>query len=162
MADTFDALTTGRPYRTAVSVEEAVETLRGNAAANSIPTSTRSWTPSTTPAMARWSRRPRRVSIAQGGRGGSRRLPPPSRSPAGVAELADGCERGAYRGALSGSQALLARAVEFGASLLECHAFLERFGQVTTRLLARAGAEHAEIAGTRLLVTAIQQSLIGR
>ena len=79
-----------------------------------------------------------------------------------VAELADGCERGAYRRALSGSEALLERAAEFGATLLECHAFLERFGQLTTRLLARAGAEHAELAGTRRLVTAIQQSLIGR
>jgi hypothetical protein len=85
VADTFDALTTERPYRAAVSVEEAAEVLRGE-------------------------------------RG--RQLDP---------HLVDAF-------VLSGSEALLERAAEFGASLLECHAFLERFGHLTTRLLARAGA----------------------
>jgi excisionase family DNA binding protein len=75
--------------------------------------------------------------------------------------LAEGCDSGHYEGALAASEALLERATEFGASLLERHAFLERFGQLATRTLLRAGAANAELTGTRRLVTAIQQTLLG-
>ena len=258
VADTFDALTTERPYRAAVSVEEAAGILRGErgrqldpdlvdafvdalddaaailASLPARPAGARPRTaahapgggrpardPARTPAPARRRRPHRSVPDTAGGHRRFRLedvlrlaeelehgppvrpLAPPAtplpalartlRSHGGalvaaaaaslyregrpgwfasssasqalagwVDELADGCERGAYGRALSGSEALLERAAEFGASLLECHAFLERFGQLTTRLLARAGAEHAELAGTRRLVTAIQQSLIER
>jgi excisionase family DNA binding protein len=75
--------------------------------------------------------------------------------------LADCCEAGTYERALSASEALLERAAESGATLLERHAFLERFGQLATRTLLRAGAEPAELAGTRRLVTSMQQGLLG-
>ena len=52
------------------------------------------------------------------------------------------------------------RAHLHAASLLERHAFLERFGQVSIRALVRAGAERSELTDTRRLFTAIQQSLL--
>ena len=75
--------------------------------------------------------------------------------------LAASCESGRYERALTASETLLERATEFGATLLERHAFLERFGQLSTRTLLRSGAEPAELAGTRRLVVAIQQTLLG-
>jgi hypothetical protein len=45
-------------------------------------------------------------------------------------------------------------------SLLERHAFLERFGQVTVRVLGRTTTEHHELAGTRRLIVALQQHLL--
>ena len=52
------------------------------------------------------------------------------------------------------------RAHLHAASLLERHAFLERFGQVCVRTLVRTGAEREEIAGTRRLFAALQQALL--
>ena len=52
------------------------------------------------------------------------------------------------------------RAQGHAASLLERHAFLERFGQVCVRTLVRTGAEREEIAGTRRLFAALQQALL--
>ena len=50
------------------------------------------------------------------------------------------------------------RAQLHGASLLECHALLERFGQFCVVTLVRTGAEREEIAGTRRLFAALQQA----
>ena len=52
------------------------------------------------------------------------------------------------------------RAHLHAASLLERHAFLERFGQVAVRALVRAGAKRTEIASTRRLFTSLQQALL--
>ena len=50
------------------------------------------------------------------------------------------------------------RAHIHAASLLERHAFLERFGQVCARTLVRTGTEREEIARTRRLFAALQQA----
>ncbi len=52
------------------------------------------------------------------------------------------------------------RAALRAASLLERHAFLERFSQVCVRTLVRTGAEREEIAGTRRLFASMQQALL--
>jgi hypothetical protein len=52
------------------------------------------------------------------------------------------------------------RAHTHAASLLERHAFLERFGQVCARTLVRMGAEREEIAAARRLFASLQQALL--
>jgi len=74
--------------------------------------------------------------------------------------LITACERGDYAPVLQASDALMKRAHSHAASLLERHAFLERFGQVAVRALVRAGAARTEIAYTRRLFTAFQQGLL--
>lgn len=74
--------------------------------------------------------------------------------------LQTAAERGDYAPALQASDALMKRAHSHAASLLERHAFLERFGQVAVRALVRAGAARTEIAYTRRLFTALQQGLL--
>ena len=88
-----------------------------------------------------------------GGRRGRGDLP---RRPAGLVRVRDrrrrtcasgstrwptSCASGRYAGALQATDALMRRAHLHAASLLERHAFLERFGQVAVRALVRAGAE---------------------
>jgi hypothetical protein len=75
-------------------------------------------------------------------------------------QLVASCTTGRYAHALDASEALMRRAELHAASLLERHAFLERFGQVAVRALARARAERAELAGTRRLFASLQQSLL--
>jgi excisionase family DNA binding protein len=75
-------------------------------------------------------------------------------------ELAKSCTSGAYSGAVQASEALMRRAHQHAASLLERHAFLERFGQVAIRALARSGAKRIEIASTRRLFISLQQALL--
>lgn len=70
------------------------------------------------------------------------------------------CETGEYPPALQASDALMKRAHSHAASLLERHAFLERFGQVAVRALMRADATRTELAYTRRLFTALQQALL--
>jgi excisionase family DNA binding protein len=74
--------------------------------------------------------------------------------------LAASCADGRYTGVLHASQTLMRRAHLHAASLLERHAFLERFGQVAVRALVRAGAKRTEIAATRRLFTSLQQALL--
>lgn len=74
--------------------------------------------------------------------------------------LQTAAERGDYAPVLQASDALMKRAHSHAASLLERHAFLERFGQVAVRALVRAGAARTEIAYTRRLFTALQQGLL--
>ena len=75
-------------------------------------------------------------------------------------ELGRCCASGVYSGASQASEALMRRAHLHAASLLERHAFLERFGQVAVRALVRAGANRTEIASTRRLFTSLQQALL--
>jgi len=70
------------------------------------------------------------------------------------------CATGVYSSAVQASEALMRRAHLHAASLLERHAFLERFGQVAVRALVRAGAKRTEIASTRRLFTSLQQTLL--
>jgi excisionase family DNA binding protein len=77
-----------------------------------------------------------------------------------IADLAASCESGLYSGALAATSSLMTRAHGHAATLLERHAFLERFGQVCVRTLVRTGAERDEIAGTRRLFAALQQALL--
>jgi excisionase family DNA binding protein len=77
-----------------------------------------------------------------------------------IGELRRGCESGIYTSALQGTANLMQRAHIHAASLLERHAFLERFGQVCARTLVRTGAEREEIARSRRLFAALQQGLL--
>jgi excisionase family DNA binding protein len=77
-----------------------------------------------------------------------------------ITDLGASCETGVYAGALQATTSLMTRAQGHAASLLERHAFLERFGQVCVRTLVRTGAEREEIAGTRRLFAALQQALL--
>ena len=113
--------------------------------------------------------RPRPPARGGGGRGDLPRragrlvLPPRPRrrrSGTGSATLRASCESGVYAGALQATANLMQRAHIHAASLLERHAFLERFGQVCARTLVRTGAEREEIAGTRRLFAALQQGLL--
>ena len=75
--------------------------------------------------------------------------------------LAASCASGRYAGALQASDALMRRAHLHAASLLERHAFLERFGQVCLRALVRARARTApRLRETRRLFASLQQSLL--
>ena len=71
--------------------------------------------------------------------------------------LREGCERGDFDAAIAVTETLLREARAHGTTLLERHAFLERFGQVLIRTLGRQGVEQSELAGTRRLVVALQQ-----
>jgi DNA topoisomerase IB len=68
-----------------------------------------------------------------------------------------GCERGDFDTAVAVTETLLREARAHGTTLLERHAFLERFGQVLIRTLGRQGVEQHELAGARRLVVALQQ-----
>jgi hypothetical protein len=61
---------------------------------------------------------------------------------------------------LQATDVLMRRAHLNAATLLERHAFLERFAQVAMRALARAGSERGELTDTRRLFAALQQSLL--
>ena len=71
--------------------------------------------------------------------------------------LREGCERGDFDAAIAVTETLLREARAHGTTLLERHAFLERFGQVLIRALGRQGVGQSERAGTRRLVVALQQ-----
>ena len=75
-------------------------------------------------------------------------------------ELGRCCVSGVYGGATQASEALMRRAHLHAASLLERHAFLERFGQVAVRGLVRASADRTEIASSRRLFASLQQALL--
>ncbi|WP_169542119.1 HD domain-containing phosphohydrolase [Solirubrobacter soli] len=75
-------------------------------------------------------------------------------------DLGESCESGVYASALQSTTSLMTRAQGHAATLLERHAFLERFGQVCVRTLVRTGAEREEIAGTRRLFASLQQALL--
>ena len=77
-----------------------------------------------------------------------------------MTDLGAGCESGVYTGALQATASLMTRSHGHAATLLERHAFLERFGQVCVRTLVRTGAEREEVAGARRLFASLQQALL--
>jgi excisionase family DNA binding protein len=77
-----------------------------------------------------------------------------------LAALAESSAGGRYAGALGATEALMRRAHLHASSLLERHAFLERFAQLSVRALARAGAQREELTNTRRLFAALQQRLL--
>ncbi|MDA0158946.1 excisionase family DNA-binding protein [Solirubrobacter ginsenosidimutans] len=74
--------------------------------------------------------------------------------------LLDASVSGDFGRTLEASVKLMREAQAHSASLLERHTFLERFGQVTVRVLSRATAEPDELAGTRRLMAALQRHLL--
>jgi excisionase family DNA binding protein len=75
-----------------------------------------------------------------------------------VEELAAGSERGRFEAVLEATDALMRRAALQGASLLERHRFLERYGDVVVRTLSHGESSQAERAATRRLFAALQQA----
>jgi excisionase family DNA binding protein len=77
-----------------------------------------------------------------------------------VSELRRGCLSGHYPAVIQATASVMQRSRTHAASLLERHAFLERFGQICVRTLVRVGAEREEIAGSRRLFASLQQTLL--
>jgi excisionase family DNA binding protein len=77
-----------------------------------------------------------------------------------LSALAASAASGRYPAALQATDVLMRRAHLNAATLLERHAFLERFAQVAVRALARAGGERDVMTDTRRLFTSLQQSLL--
>jgi excisionase family DNA binding protein len=77
-----------------------------------------------------------------------------------LAELRGACKSGRYASALAATEALMRHAYVQGASLLERHGFLERFGVACHRALTLAGAPREELIGARRLFAALQQALL--
>jgi putative two-component system response regulator len=76
--------------------------------------------------------------------------------------LALGCETGRYAPVLEASDVLMRRAYLQAATLLERHAFVERFRDAAVRALSKHGAAQEDLAEARRLFAAIQQSLLAR
>ena len=72
--------------------------------------------------------------------------------------LAEASARGEYAPALAAHHDLMGIAAAGGATLLERHTFLQRFGHFATRTLVRAGGRPEEISGMRRLLTALQET----
>jgi excisionase family DNA binding protein len=104
--------------------------IAGGAAASIYPSEPRGWlaSASAAPALRRW-----------------------------LEGLLDGCESGDYAEVMDVTASFLKTARMHGTTLLERHAFLERFSQILIRALGRRGAEHRELAGVRRLIVALQQ-----
>ena len=81
-------------------------------------------------------------------------------STAGPTALADGCAQGRYVAAAASSEALMRYAHTHAATLLERHLFLERFAQLTLRLVHQSGAEREELGQARRVFSAIEQHLL--
>lgn len=75
-------------------------------------------------------------------------------------ELRRSCLSGHYVAVIQETGKLMQRAHTHAASLLERHAFLERFGQICARTLLRMGADREEVAGSRRLFASLQQALL--
>ncbi|MDA0179836.1 HD domain-containing protein [Solirubrobacter phytolaccae] len=73
--------------------------------------------------------------------------------------LAHACATGVYAPVHAATRALMTQAEAHTATLLERHAFLERFGQLLARALHGRG-ETAELADARRLIAALQQRLL--
>ena len=62
-----------------------------------------------------------------------------------------------YDAALDATRRLVTQADLAGASLLERHTFLERYGEVVVRALQERGAVRAELVGARRLFARLRQ-----
>jgi excisionase family DNA binding protein len=72
--------------------------------------------------------------------------------------LTEGCARGEYSPALAALQDLMELATAEGATLLECHTYLQRFAQLAMNTLVRASAKPEEMADARRLLTSLQEA----
>ena len=70
--------------------------------------------------------------------------------------LATACQSGSYEGALDATRRLVTHADLAGATLVERHGFLERFGDATVRTLQERGASRAELIGARRLFARVR------
>jgi excisionase family DNA binding protein len=77
-----------------------------------------------------------------------------------IGQLAGSSRSGEHGKALEATAALLQRADLQGATLLERHGFLERFGEAAVRALVQVQAPREDIAGARRLFVALQQALL--
>jgi excisionase family DNA binding protein len=84
---------------------------------------------------------------------------PAGREPLGVwaTTLAAASRRGEYEGALEATRRLVTQADLAGATLLERHGFLERFGDAAVRTLQERGAIRPELIGARRLFSRLRQ-----
>ena len=73
---------------------------------------------------------------------------------------ASACDRGDYDEAVRAVVALQRQAAAAAASLLERHAFLERFAQALARTLVHRRAQRGEVAGARRLMVVLQQETL--
>ncbi len=77
-----------------------------------------------------------------------------------AAALAGACRSGDYDVALEATRRLITHADLAGATLVERHTFLERFGDATTRTLADRGATRPELVGARRLFNRLRQVVL--
>jgi excisionase family DNA binding protein len=77
-----------------------------------------------------------------------------------AAALAVASRDGAYDGALEATRRLVTHADLAGATLLERHAYLERFGDAAVRLLQERGAARQELVGARRLFSRLRQAVL--
>jgi excisionase family DNA binding protein len=85
---------------------------------------------------------------------GREQLRPWSTALAAAASTAD------YDSALEATRLLVTHAGFAGASLLERHAFLERYGDLVLRALQERGERHSELVGARRLFTRLRRALL--
>jgi diguanylate cyclase (GGDEF)-like protein/excisionase family DNA binding protein len=71
--------------------------------------------------------------------------------------LAAASREGAYDGAIEATRRLVAHADLAGATLLERHGFIERFGDAAVRTLQERGANRPELIGARRLFSRLRQ-----
>jgi excisionase family DNA binding protein len=74
--------------------------------------------------------------------------------------LATASRDGAYEGAVEATRRLVTHADLAGASLLERHGFLERFGDAAVRMLQDRGAGRQELVGARRLFGRLRQVVL--
>ena len=77
-----------------------------------------------------------------------------------AAAVAAAAGSGDYEGALDATRRLVTQAGYAGTSLLERHAFLERYGMLVLRTLQERGERHSELVGARRLFTRLRQALL--
>jgi diguanylate cyclase (GGDEF)-like protein/excisionase family DNA binding protein len=74
-----------------------------------------------------------------------------------AAALATASRNGTYDGALEATRRLVTHADLAGATLLERHSFLERFGDAAARMMQERGAGRQELVGARRLFSRVRQ-----
>jgi diguanylate cyclase (GGDEF)-like protein/excisionase family DNA binding protein len=77
-----------------------------------------------------------------------------------TAALASATRGGDYDAALEATRRLVTQADYAGASLLERHLFLERYGEVALRAMQERGASRPDLLGAKRLFTCLRQALL--
>jgi excisionase family DNA binding protein len=78
------------------------------------------------------------------------------------AALRDACRSGAYAPLAAATAHLARQALLGGASVLECHLFIEAFAGVVVRSLVERRATDAEVAGTRRLLARLRNDVLAQ